>query len=412
MPPFATAALPETRGWEAAVHLPVGAMPGWMQGLVAVAMALLVLGPLVWLQMRGRGLRGNVETNIKLSHFLPASIQIVLFTYWAIYWRGLQWYAPGIAMQVVYAYVLDALLSLASRRKWVASVGPLPIVLSTNLFVIFLPGHAYLTLAAITVALCSRVFIRYTDLRGVRRHVLNPSAFGISVVGVATLLWPALGYGDTAYEFNIPPNMAELVLALGLIVQWKVPVVLLSLGCVGGIHFWAQFSGEYMFSPYWAPVTLVIVLLVTDPATTPRSAWGRLMYGFAVGLAMQLSGHVLRELYDLDNYAKVLGIPMANALVPLFERIAARLPRIGLIERRYNALHIAVWLGWMVSQMTGPVAKAPGLEQTYGARVVHATNRTPFIRFAPDGSLKCKDNPMFCKGFSFADEAQAWIERP
>ncbi len=403
--------LGHTRGWDATVHLPDGALPDWVQGLVAIAVVLLALGPLAMVRMRGRWKASSVMLGIKATHLLPAVIQVCIFTYWGLYWRGLKTYIAAIAVEVLFGYVLDGMLSLIVRRKWVIAAGPLPIVLSTNLFVLFLPGEAYLTLFAITIAMLSKAFIRTAgkDGRG-GRHIMNPSALGISVMGIATLAWPALGYGDSAYEFSVPPNMAEVILLLALVVQTRIPIVLVSAAAVFGLHVWAHFSGELMFSPYWAPVTLVLVLLITDPATIPRTAWGRLLYGFAVGIGIQIAGLALKHIFGMDNYAKVVGIPLANALVPLFERFATKLPRFAPIEARYNLLHMALWMAWMTSQLLG-TAKPPGFESMHGAHVVHRINHTPFVKFTKDGALTCKDNPMFCRGFSFHLEAKAWLDK-
>jgi len=385
--------------------LPPGTIPDWQVVVQATVAVILVLGPLAFVRTRALqdGSSAIVGRHFKLSHLLPAFIQLCIFTYWGMYYRRLAYYVPLIGLEVLFALVLDALLALSIRGRWRINAGPFPVVFSTNLFVLFLPGQAYLTVAAIGLALVSKAVI----VRSNGRHIMNPSAFGISVVGLATLIWPALGYGDTAREFNLAPNMAEVVILLGLIVQTRVPVVLATLGCLFALHGWQMVVGQLIFSPYWAPVTLVIILLVTDPATVPKSQLGRLLYGVAAGILMEIFAALTTWAFAQDFYAKVLCIPFANAAVPWIEALARRLPEPKLLATRFNLAHVAVWLAIVASQILS-WAKVPEFELTNEHSTLHARNRTPFIRYNDAGKLTCANNPLFCEGFTFIREVACW----
>lgn len=387
--------------------LPPGTLPDHRQILHAIVGLLAVLGPLALVRVRQLRVGRRFEANLKVSHFLPAIVQCVIFAYWSLYYRRLEYYVPLIGLELVFAYLLDALVSLSQRGRWRVSAGPLPIVFSTNLFVLFLPGQVHLTLGAIALAVLSKAVLVRDG-----RHMMNPSAFGIATVGLLTLMFPAIGYGDTAREFNLPPNMAELVLLLGLIVQLRVPVVLASCGCVFALHVWEQLAGAMIFSPLWAPVTLVIILLVTDPATVPRSQLGRLMYGFVAGILMQILAVVTTQTFSQDFYAKVMCIPIANMLVPWIDWLAAKVPTANAkkwLQERFNLLHVGVWLVLMAAPLVAGAKYVEFSETNRGSRL-HQRNRTPHLKLREDGGASCRDNPVWCDGFSFAAEARLWLK--
>ncbi|MBP48026.1 MAG: hypothetical protein CMH53_08825 [Myxococcales bacterium] len=381
--------------------------PDWQWALIGLIVALILLVLVVlWRRLSGRP-PPEVIFYFKPTHALPAVLQIIIFSYWALYYRELSDYLPAIALQVLFCYVAEATLSFATGHRWRASFGPIPITLSTNLFVLFTYGQGYLTLLALMLALLSKRWIRRQG-----RHVLNPSAFGTGVVGLLTLFFPSMGYGDSAYQFSLAPNMTELVLLLALVVQFRVPVVLVSASAVAGLFFVGLVTGRISFSPFWAPVTLVIVLLATDPATSPKTPLGRILYGFSVGVLMRACGSTLEHVFDHDFYGKVLGVLLANCFVPWFDMIGARVKRgVYLLDARFNPAHVALWFAFMAWGVGFAGNKAQDLTWCTGCQGAHHDNATRFIHFAEDRKLRCQDNALYCNGFSFAAEWQCWRDQ-
>lgn len=381
--------------------------------LASLALALLASLAVAW--RRGVAL-GWPKVEVRVTHLLPAALQCTIFAYWSLYWRDLgPRVVPLIAMELVAALLFDALVELWTARRWVVSSGALPIVLSTNLFVVFEPGAVGLTLAALTLALLSRRWIRSGD-----RHVFNPSVFGLTLVGCATLVAPQLGYGDTAYEFSLAPNATELVLVLATIVQLRLPLVLVSFGAFAGLLLASKAIGGVAFEPTWAPIALVLTLLVTDPATIPRRPATRLLFGLCAGASMRVAGEVMHGVFALDNFAKVTGVFVANASTVAalwlgrragpWPRLEALLARIdALLAPRWNQLHVALWWLLMGSRLLLTDVKASALDHSPGIGALHVQNGTPFVRPGADGLAHCADNPMFCEGFSWATEARCWI---
>ncbi len=367
---------------------------------LTVALALAAL-------LRARARRGDtpvLSAQLKLTHLLPTLIQLLIYAYWGLYWRALPAFLPLIALQLVFAFALDALLALVRHGRWTLRLGPAPIVLSANLIVLFGVASWPLSLAVVAVALLSRDLLR---IRG--RHVFNPSAFGVAVVGVANLLVPALGYSDRAHEFDLPPHMTEVVVLLALVVQVRLPVVLVTLGAAGALWL-LQTAGLHVFSPTWAPVTLILLLFLTDPATTPRTQGGRLLFGLLAGTLMGLIGHGLEALGYSDFYAKVLALPFTNVATPWLDRAARRLARAlpafdRAVGRRWNRAHVAAWL-LFVGATLSPQDRADRLQRG-GTADHHRENRSAFLTPA-GGPFRCEANPLYCRPWRLDLELRCW----
>lgn len=348
--------------------------------------------------------------HVRITHLLPASLQCIIFLYWSLYWRELPEVASVIALQVVFALVLDGLFGFWREGKWTFSFGALPIALSSNLFVIFAPDGAWLSLLGISAGLASKHWIR-----GPHGHLFNPSAIGMFSVGMLTLFFPQIGYGDTAYEFALAPNTTELILILALVVQLRLPVVLVSIATFCGLMLAGHLYGRLSFDPAWPPIALVVTLLVTDPATQPRTPLGRIVFGLTAGVLMRVCGELLQTHLSQDFWGKVGGVALANLLVPWINLAVDRLPKVshdlwGVLSKRWNLLHIAVWWGLMYANLFEPNGKAQLLTDAKGVQQAHVRNGTPFVTPVADGTaVRCADNPMLCDVFSFPLEIRCWL---
>lgn len=390
---------------------------------VAVAAVLAVwLGLLLsYLGFRRAGLLRSPGWSVRfrLTHLLPSVLQVAIFGYWALYWRPLaEVWAPLIGLEVLFAVGLDLWIGLHRARRLEFGVGALPIALSTNLFVIYPPGYLGLTLAAITVALWSKHHVRLP-----RGHVFNPSALGLTTVGIFSLATIGMGIGDTAAEFSLMPNGTFLVLLLGLVVQWRLGVVLVSIGAFLGLQLVSPIFQEQIYEPAWAPVTLVITLLVTDPATTPRLPLERLLFGILAGVAMLLVGHASIAAWDNDLYGKVAGVVLANLALPLVvaarevlvrdtNRIGRAVTRLeSLLVPRFRLAHIALFWALVLGSEWLSGGKAGRFVSYQTAWLSHLRNHTPLLDPGPDRRPDCARNPVFCRSLSLGLEVRGWLDR-
>ncbi len=333
----------DTGGYFAVVGQPSPAPLLWTAFGAMVAWAGLLLAS----QLRNRQQK-RVNLRFKATHLLPALIQLVLYGYWSSQVSEVYGQLPRIAIQLVFAFALDALLGLTLRRQWDLTFGPVPIVLSTNLFVWFPPGAFHLSLAVIALAIASKWLLQRQG-----RHVFNPSAFGIAVVGAACIAMPNVArFQDIAHLISEPRWMLALIVGLGLIAQLRVPIVLITLSSSAVLLGLKAVGAYHVVYPFWPAILLALTLLATDPATVPQTSLGKLFYGLSFGLLVWATSAVLTLCGESDFFGKVLPMPLVNMLVPQFDRagdwLAARLVRraqwlVQALEPRWNWAHVAIW---------------------------------------------------------------------
>jgi Na+-translocating ferredoxin:NAD+ oxidoreductase RnfD subunit len=299
--------------------------------LLAWALALAI-----WLTCKREWHR--VAFRFQPTHLLPAMLQCSIFAFWATRVPAVQEQLPRIALQLAFAYSLDFLLGMTKKQRWDATFGPVPVVLSANLFVWVPPGALHLALLVVTVALASKWLIGRQG-----RHIFNPSALGVAVLGLLSLLWPNLGRFEDISHLLDQPGMMPLLLGLALVAQVRVPIVLVTLPAVLVLLGLKAVGAYHVVYPFWPAVFLAVTLLATDPATIPHTGPGRLLYGIATGLGIWAVSAGLTWLGRSDFYGKVLPIPVVNLLVPQFDRVGAKLCG-KLLAPRWNLAHVAVWL--------------------------------------------------------------------
>ena len=322
----------------------------------------------LWLRERRDGQALKVSIVAVKSHYVQACCQGALYLYWGWFWQPVYDHMPLILGQVLLVYCLDMLVSLTRRRKWTLGFGPFPIILSTNLFLLFKPDWFYLQFAMLALGVLGKEFLRW-NRDGKNTHIFNPSAFplfvfsiGLLATGTTDLTWAEA----IATELNRPPHIYLYIFVLGLIVQALFSVTLVTLwaalALIGLNTVYTQVTGVYYFFDSNIPIAvfLGLHLLVTDPATSPSTNVGKVMFGAGYGIAVFLL-YGLLESWGLPRfYDKLLCVPLLNLMVPLFDgitrRMSGRLPWASRIETR-NATHMAIWIivfsGMLASHFVG-----------------------------------------------------------
>lgn len=332
------------------------------------------LGVLVWRSRRSsRPLRMESRRPLR-PHYVQAAVQLCIYTGWGLYWPKVAEAAPLIVGQILFYYVLDALLKWSRGQTWTLGLGPLPIVFSTNLFMWFREDWFVLQFAMLTVAALGKEFVHWTR-DGQRRHIFNPAAFGLAVTSLVLMATGThhLTYGiEVAKTLALPPWIYVLIFGLGMVVQSLFAVTLMTLSA--GVSLlvlnvaYTGLTGVYQFTDTNIPIAvfLGIHLLVTDPATSPRSNVGRVLYGGLYGVTIFVLYSVLLHLGQPEIYDKLLAVPLLNLGVPLFDAISRRRPLVGLerlqagIEpRRLNHAFMAVWALVFLGMWTTGFVQAP-----------------------------------------------------
>ena len=320
---------------------------------------LLVWALLLWARAR-RGARtlSIVYAPVK-AHWVQGIVQSTIYVAWGWYWHAVVHELPLVVVQIAYLYAFDALLSWSRGRPWRLGFLPLPILLSTNLFMWFKDDWYFFQFAMISIGALGKEFIRW-ERDGKKTHVFNPSSFGLSVVslvliatGTTHLTWGV----EIATTLGAPPHIYLHIFLLGLIVQYFFSVTLVTLSAAATLvalnlaFLWATGTHQFVDTNIPIAVFLGLHLLVTDPSTSPRTDVGRVIFGALYALATWLLYVVLLE-YDLPEfYDKLLPVPILNLSVRAierwtrggtFERIRRWESAVG--ARKLNFAHMGVWV--------------------------------------------------------------------
>jgi hypothetical protein len=328
--------------------------------------ATLLLG---WqLGLAYRSIRRGRERSFRLhpapAHYVQAMVQLCIFAYWGWYWRPVYEFAALIAAQLAFAYAFDALLCWSRRESWRLGFGPFPIIFSTNLFLWFKDDWFFLQFLMVAVGMLGKELVSWT-LEGRRAHIFNPSALSLFLFSIALIATDSteLTWGEEiATTLGRPGHIYLQIFLLGLVVQYLFSVTLVTLSaaailCLLNLAYTGA-TGVYYFFDSNIPIAvfLGLHLLVTDPSTSPRTNWGRLLFGAIYGAGVFGMYGVLEWMGAPRFYDKLLCVPLLNLAVQQLDRIGRwpRLARLGpgaLEARRVNLIHMAIWVALFAAML-------------------------------------------------------------
>ncbi len=322
----------------------------------ALAMWLLILATRTSLS----GQKLEIASGVKRSHWVQAIVQLCVYAYWGWYWPEVYAHWLHILAQIVFAYVFDMLLSWSRRGQWSLGFGQWPIILATNLFLWFRDDWFYLQFVLVAVGYLGKELIRW-ERDGRRAHIFNPSAFSLSAFSLVLLATGGTGitWGREIADTLLAPEHIYLeIFLLGLVVQ-ALFFVTLTTASAGALLFAASLlyksvTGLYFFGDSTIPIAVFIGLhlLVTDPATSPRTNLGRVIFGGLYGASVFGIYGLLDWLGEPTFYDKLLCVPLMNLAVKSLDRFATgtalerldfgRLGR-GMTPWQLNIGHMAIW---------------------------------------------------------------------
>lgn len=380
---------------------------------VAVIAVLLAMG-------MGLARRGRISFDWRLPHVLQVIAQGSIFIYWGLYWPGVLEHLPAMAIQLILAYAADAFFCFAKFKSWRIGLSAVPVVFSINLFEWF-DWHA--AFIGIVFAFAAKAYIHRKG-----RHIFNPSVIGLTIVGVISIFVPDFVHFASAFHtLNIPPNMAEWVLIAALLPQTRYRILPISIGAMLALE---STGNPALVRP---AIILGFTLLASDPATTPQSDIGKVLFGAVVGFGLPVFSVIMRRIGQPDDFAKVMSVAVGNFLAPSLDVLAANVVALskraaefvagrvanwhdavpGLVTRLRaelgrrevpNSAFVVVWLVLCVSLLATekPRDFEPSLHWNWG---------TPLVSRNADDVPRCEENPVFCRPFSFVDEASLWLKR-
>jgi len=327
--------------------------------IVGAALFLLAWSVLLFGVLRRRQKVG-LEILLRRQHYLQACLQGSLILYWGYYWREVYHDAPLIAAQILFAYGFDSLLAWTHRRTWALSFGQFPVIFSITLFFWFKDDWFYWQFGLVALGFFAKEFLRWRR-DGVNTHIFNPSSFPLAVVSVLLLVANAtqMTWGfDVAQTEFYPPQMFLAIFLIGLPGQYLFGVTPMTMAAVlttfvfSAIYYAA--TGIFFFSDLHVPIAVFLGmhLLFTDPATSPRTELGRIIYGVLYGLTTVLLYDLLLRAGQPGFYDKLLQVPLLNLSVKWLDAIARSplLHRINpaewgkaLVLRQRHLAYMSVW---------------------------------------------------------------------
>jgi TPR repeat protein len=343
--------------------------------------ALLVLWFLLRRRVAQAGRTLSYEFVPNKVHWVQPLMQGCVYFYWGMYWHQVYEFVPMIVAQLVFVYALDMLVCWWRRDKWILGFGPLPIILSTNLFLWFRDDWFFLQFLMVATGVLGKEFIKWKR-DGRLTHIFNPSALALFVFSIGLIITRSsdISWGEwIASTFSTPDHIYLEIFLVGLVVQGLFSVTLVTLSAAATLFLlglsYTHATGVYNFvdSNIPAAVFLGLHLLVTDPATSPRTTLGKIVFGFLYGAGVFLLYPIEAWLGIPRFYDKLLCVPLLNLSVRALDRssraLAARFrPPAWLSERsprQANAFHMGLWVTlFAVMMATGFLAK--GLDHPGG----------------------------------------------
>ena len=300
--------------------------------VVAIAGVAVWTGWLFAARRRG-GAGLDLELVIRTPHWMQTLAQGALILWWGTHVPMVRQWALLIVAQLLLAVAVESLFALTRRGRYAAGLGVVPVIFSVNLFLWFPGDWFFLQFAMVVLVYAGKEFVRWT-LEGRSRHIFNPSALALATAAVVLI---ATGRTDITLGIEIaqsqfiPPQMFLVIFLAAVPAQLLFGVAMMTMPAVlvilGFGLLYESVTGIYYFYDAYIPVSvfLGLHLLFTDPATSPRSDGGRILFGLIYGTGVLASAAMLDAIGAPNFYDKLLPVPVLNVLAPRLDRAANRL---------------------------------------------------------------------------------------
>lgn len=297
---------------------------------------------------------------LRPQHYLQAMVQTSVYLYWGYYWQPVYDHFWLIIAQILFAYTFDMLLSWSRQRDYTLGFGPVPIILSVNLFLWFRDDWFYLQFLMIAIGFMGKEYVRW-QREGRNVHIFNPSAFALgifSIILIATNTTSLTWGQEIASTLTLAPNIYTFLFLAGLVVMYFFSITLVAgMAAITLFLFSAIYSGVtgvpyFIDSEIPAAVFLGLHLLITDPSTSPRTPLGKLMFGILYGIGVFGLYSLLSVFGTPTFYDKLLCVPLLNLSVIAIDRLVRSVNSDTLINvwnkswfsGRGNLAHMFAWV--------------------------------------------------------------------
>lgn len=334
--------------------------PVLLGSFYAAGAALLGWLGIQFLLARRSGESWGLQVVLRPQHYVQAMVQSSVYLYWGFFWRPVYEHFWLIVAQILFAYAFDMLLSWARKRDYTLGFGPVPIILSVNLFLWFRDDWFYLQFLMIALGFLGKEYVRWQrDGRNV--HIFNPSAFALGLFSLVLILTGTthLTWGqEIASTLTLAPNIYTFLFLAGLVVMYFFSITLVAgmaaITLLGFSAIYAASTGVPYFidSEIPAAVFLGLHLLITDPSTSPRTPLGKAIFGILYGLGVFALYTLLAQWGAPTFYDKLLVVPLLNLSVIAIDRAVRRIKSESFVTvwrpewlgGRANLAHMSIWI--------------------------------------------------------------------
>ena len=311
------------------------------------------------------------------QHYIQSVCQLSVYAYWGWYWEPVYAYFPLLAGQLLFAYVFDMLIAWSKGEDYQLGMGPFPIIFSTNLFLWFKDDWFALQFLLVAVGFLGKAFVRW-NRDGKRVHIFNPSAFTLAIFSLGLLL---TGTSDLSWAqeinttFSLGPWIYTVLFIIGLVVMYFFAITPVTVGAAATLFAASAIYLKATGVPYFvdseipSAVFLGLHLLVTDPSTSPRTPFGRAIFGVMYGLGVFALYGLLTALGQPTFYDKLLCVPLLNLAVPRIDRLVRLIGERQMLDRlrldgpigRGNLAHMTAWILFFV--MMTAIGRTDGMHR-------------------------------------------------
>lgn len=322
--------------------------------------ALIAWQAYLLLLAHGDGESRSFTISLRPQHYIQAMIQVSVYAYWGYYWRPVYDHFWLIVAQLLFAYSFDMLLAWSRRREYTLGFGPVPIILSINLFIWFRDDWFYMQFLMIAVGFMGKEYVRW-QRDGRSAHIFNPSAFALGLFSLVLILTntTSLTWGpEIASTLTLAPNIYTFLFLVGLIVMYFFSITLVAgmaaITLFGLSAFYSATTGVPYFldSEIPAAVFLGVHLLITDPSTSPRTPLGKTLFGVLYAFGVFGLYTLLDVISAPTFYDKLLCVPLLNLSVIAIDRAVRSIQSDSLLNvwrsnwfgGRANLAHMSIWI--------------------------------------------------------------------
>ena len=393
----------------------------------AGVLALLQVVLRARLAREGRGVAYDVAP--QPVHYVQALMQGCVYAYWGWYWPEVYGHVPLILAQIAFAYGLDMIVTWLRGRRWTLGFGQFPIILSTNLFMWFRDDWFFLQFAMVATGILGKQFVRW-NRDGREIHVFNPSALSLFLFSIGLIATGSTGItwgAEIAATLGLPPGIYLEVFLVGLVVQALFSVTLVTLSAAASLLLlnvaYTGAFGTYHFIMTNIPIAvfLGLHLLVTDPATSPRTTGGKIAFGSLYGVSTFALFGILGALGVPTFYDKLLCVPVLNLSVrwldrasrSLADRFRAGREGVEWNPRTRNAAAMAVWISLFgISWATGFIGREhPGRDPEFWRRACESGQRGGCETWITFLELSCRSDASACNRLGRVLDEGKLVER-